>query len=166
MEIETSRLYIRDLYETDWGEMKEIFIDFNRSKYAAFDRPLPKDDDESKSLTKQFSDTGLFFAVHLLENSKMIGYVCFHKNGDSFDLGYCFHSAYHSNGYAYESVTALIEYFAKKHHVISFTAATAIENTPSCRLLERLGFVHVSTETVSFDGKFSFQSGNFTLKIT
>ena len=166
MEIETSRLYIRDLYETDWVEMKEIFIDFNQSKYAAFDRPLPKDDDESKSLTKQFSDTGLFFAVHLLENSKMIGYVCFHKNGDSFDLGYCFHSAYHSNGYAYESVTALIEYFAKEHHVSSFTAATAIENTPSCRLLERLGFVHVSTETVSFDGKFSFQSGNFTLKIT
>ena len=166
MEIKTNRLHIRDLYETDWVEMKEIFIDFNQSKYAAFDRPLPKDDDESKSLTKQFSDTGLFFAVHLLENSKMIGYVCFHKNGDSFDLGYCFHSAYHSNGYAYESVTALIEYFAKEHHVISFTAATAIENTPSCRLLERLGFVHVSTETVSFDGKFSFQSGNFTLKIT
>ena len=165
MEIETSRLYIRDLYETDWGEMKEIFIDFNRSKYAAFDRPLPKDDDESKSLTKQFSDTGLFFAVHLLENSKMIGYVCFHKNGDSFDLGYCFHSAYHSNGYAYESVTALIEYFAKEHHVISFTAATAIENTPSCRLLERLGFVCVSTETMSFDGKFSFQSGNFALNL-
>ena len=24
MEIETSRLYIRDLYETDWGEMKEV----------------------------------------------------------------------------------------------------------------------------------------------
>ena len=166
MEIKTNRLHIRDLYETDWVEMKEIFIDFNQSKYAAFDRPLPKDDDESKSLTKQFSDTGLFFAVHLLENSKMIGYVCFHKNGDSFDLGYCFHSAYHSNGYAYESVTALIEYFAKEHHVISFTAETAIENTPSCRLLERLGFVHVSTETVSFDEKFSFQSGNFALKIT
>ena len=166
MEIETSRLYIRDLYETDWVEMKEIFIDFNQSKYAAFDRPLPKDDDESKSLTKQFSDTGLFFAVHLLENSKMIGYVCFHKNGDSFDLGYCFHSAYHSNGYAYESVTALSEYFAKEHHVISFTAATAIENTPSCRLLERLGFVCVSTETMSFDGKFSFQSGNFALNLS
>ena len=164
MEIETSRLYIRDLYETDWVEMKEIFIDFNRSKYAAFDRPFPKDDDESKSLTKQFSDTGLFFAVHLLENSKMIGYVCFHKNGDSFDLGYCFHSAYHSNGYAYESAIALIKYFEKEHHVVSFTAATAIENTPSCKLLERLGFAHISTETVSFDGEFSFLSGNFTLK--
>ena len=143
MDIKTSRLHIRDLYETDWVEMKEIFIDFDRSKYAVFDRPLPRDDDGSKSLTRRFSDSGLFFAVHLLENNKMIGYVCFHKNGDAFDLGYCFHSAYHSNGYAYESAIALIKYFEKEHHVVSFTAATAIENTPSCKLLERLGFAHI-----------------------
>ena len=165
MEIETSRLHICDLYETDWAEMKDIFVDFNQSKYAAFDRPLPKDDDESKSLTKQFCDSGLFFAVHLLENNKMIGYVCFHKTGDALDLGYCFHSAYHSNGYAYESALTVIQYLAKEHHAVSFTAATAIENTPSCRLLERLGFAHISSEKVSFDGKFSFQSGNFTLKL-
>ena len=93
MDIKTSRLHIRDLYESDWPEMKNIFVDFNQSKYAAFDRPLPKDDSESKSLTKQFADSGLFFAVHLLENNKMIGYICFHKNGDTLDLGYCFHSA-------------------------------------------------------------------------
>ena len=166
MEIETSRLHIRDLYSTDWPEMKNIFVDFNKSKYAAFDRPLPRDDDESKSLTKQFADSGLFFAVHLLESNKMIGYICFHKNGDTLDLGYCFHSTYHSNGYAYESAIAVIEYFVKEHHAVSFTAATAIENTPSCRLLERLGFSHISTETVSFDGRFSFQSGNFALKFS
>ena len=165
MEIKTNRLHIRDLYETDWVEMKAIFADFNQSKYSAFDRPLPKDDDASKSLTKRFADSGLFFAVHLLENSRMIGYVCFHRNGETLDLGYCFHSAYHSNGYAYESAAAIIEYFANKYHAASFTAATALENIPSCRLLERLGFVCVSTETMSFDGKFSFQSGNFALNL-
>ena len=164
MEIETSRLHIRDLYETDWAEMKDIFVDFNQSQYAAFDRPLPKDDGGAKRLTKRFSDSGLFFAVYLLENNKMIGYVCFHKNGDDFDLGYCFHSAYHSKGYAFESIIAVIEYFVKEHLAVSFTAATALENTPSCRLLERLGFAHISTETESFDGKSLFQSGNFALK--
>ena len=102
--------------------------------------------------------------MYLLDSNKMIGYVCFHKNGDDFDLGYCFHTAYHSKGYAYESIIAVIEYFVREHHAVSFTAATALENTPSCRLLERLGFSHISTETVSFDGKFLFQSGNFALK--
>ena len=52
----------------------------------------------------------------------------------------------------------------KEYHAVSFTAATALENTPSCRLLERLGFSHISSETVSFDGEFLFQSGNFALK--
>ena len=164
MEIETNRLHIRDLYETDWVEMKDIFVDFNQSQYAAFDRLLPKDDGGAKILTKRFSDSGLFFAVHLLDSNKMIGYVCFHKNGDDLDLGYCFHTAYHSKGYAYESIIAVIEYFVKEYHAVSFTAATALENTPSCRLLERLGFSHISSETVSFDGKFLFQSGNFALK--
>ena len=165
MEIETNRLHIRDLYETDWVEMKDIFVDFNQSQYAAFDRLLPKDDGGAKILTKRFSDSRLFFAVHLLDSNKMIGYVCFHRNGETLDLGYCFHSDYHSNGYAYESATAIIEYFEREYHAASFTAATALENIPSCRLLERLGFVCVSTETMSFDGKFSFQSGNFALNL-
>ncbi|MGN1202835.1 MAG: GNAT family N-acetyltransferase, partial [Eubacterium sp.] len=80
-------------------------------------------------------------------------------------LGYCFHSAYHSNGYAYESINALMKYFVKEYGVTGFTAGTAIENIPSCRLLEKLGFACASTETVSFDGNFSFQGGNFVLNL-
>ena len=34
MEIKTNRLYIRNLYETDWPQMKNVFIDFNKSRYA------------------------------------------------------------------------------------------------------------------------------------
>ena len=63
-----------------------------------------------------------------------------------------------------EGLRRTLEYFVKEYHAVSFTAATALENTPSCRLLERLGFSHISSETVSFDGKFLFQSGNFALK--
>ena len=112
MEMKTSRLYIRTLQETDWVEMKNIFIDFNNSKYAIYDMPLPVEDNEVKALTKQFADSNLFFAIYL-DTAKMIGYVCFHKEQNKYDLGYCFHSAYYSNGYAYESIKALIEYFLK-----------------------------------------------------
>lgn len=80
-------------------------------------------------------------------------------------MGYCFHSSYHSNGYAYESIDALIGYVAKEYHVSRFTAGIAIENMPSCRLLEKLGFTCASTEKVSFDGRFFFQGGNFVLNI-
>ena len=165
MRLETSRLYICRLHETDWQQMKNIFIDFNNSQYAVYDMPLPTKDEEAKALTKKFADSNLFFAVFLKESRDMLGYVCFHKEGDNYDLGYCFHSAYHSKGYAYESIKSLIEYFVAECGATGFTAGTAIDNTPSYKLLEKLGFVCVSTETVSFDNVFSFQGGNFELNV-
>ena len=165
MRLETGRLFIRHLNESDWQKMKNIFIDFNNSKYAAYDMPLPTEDEEIKALTKRFADSNLFFAVFLKESNDMIGYLCFHKDGDNYDLGYCFHSAYHSNGYAYEGTNALLKHFVYEYGTTHFTAGTAIDNIPSCKLLEKLGFVCISTETVSFDNAFSFQGGNFVLNI-
>ncbi|MBQ8231274.1 MAG: GNAT family N-acetyltransferase [Lachnospiraceae bacterium] len=165
MILETSRLYIRNLSETDWQEMKNIFIDFNNSQYAVYDMPLPTEDEETRALTKRFAESKLFFVVFLKELSDMLGYVCFHKDGDKYDLGYCFHSAYHSKGYAYESTKALIEYFVTECGATGFTAGTAINNIPSCRLLEKLGFICASTEMVSFDNIYSFQGGNFVLSV-
>lgn len=160
---ETDRLYIRSLLETDWQKMKEIFVDFNKSEYAVYDMPLPTEDEETKALTKRFAESDLFFAVFLKESKDMIGYVCFHKDGNCYDLGYCFHSSYHSKGYAYESTKALMEYFIKEYGAVHFTAGTATDNIPSCKLLEKLGFTCISTEKVSFDNVFSFQGGNFEL---
>ena len=166
MELKTLRLYIRNLREDDWIKMKGLFIDFNNSKYAAYDRPLPTEDMGVETLTRQFVESNLFFAVHLLDSSQMIGYVCFHKDAEKYDLGYCFHSMFHSNGYAYESIRALIDYFVREYNATIFTAGTAIDNTPSCRLLEKLGFECVSMEYLSFKENFSFKSGNFILNCT
>ncbi len=165
VELKTSRLYIRDLREDDWSMMKNLFIDFNNSKYSVYDRPLPTEDMAVKALTKEFIENSLFFAIFLLDKSQMIGYVCFHKDEEKYDLGYCFHSAFHSNGYAYESIKELIDHFAKENNVTMFTAGTAIANTPSCKLLKKLGFKCVSTEYLSFNGDFSFEGGNFILNL-
>ena len=63
MKLKTFRLFIRDLREDDWTEMKRLFIDFNNSRYAVYDRPLPTEDMEVEALTKQFIENNLFFAV-------------------------------------------------------------------------------------------------------
>ena len=165
MELKTLRLYIRDLREEDWIQMKSLFIDFNDSKYAAYDRPLPTEDAEIEALTKQFVENSLFFAIYLLDKNQMIGYVCFHKEEEKYDLGYCFHSTYHSKGYAYESIKALIDYFVREYSAFTFTAGTALANIPSCKLLEKLGFECVSTEEISFNEDFSFEGGNFILNL-
>lgn len=64
MRLETSRLCIRRLHETDWQEMKNIFTDFNNSQYAVYDMPLPTEEEETKALTKRFAESNLFFRFY------------------------------------------------------------------------------------------------------
>ena len=144
MEIRTDRLYIRNLHETDWRQMKNIFVDFKKSEYSVYDRPLPTEDSKVKELTKHFADSALFFAVFQLDKDDMLSYVCFHRDNDKYDLGYCFHSSYHSNGYAFESISALIRYFNQIYKATRFTAGTAINNIPSCSLLQKLGLLSIT----------------------
>lgn len=96
----------------------------------------------------------------------MIGYVCFHREGDSYDLGYCFRSDCHGKGYAYEACAALLRYMTEKRNVKVFTAGMALKNLPSCRLLGKLGFVLEKTETLSFQrdengNDITFEGGVF-----
>ncbi|MBQ8278469.1 MAG: GNAT family N-acetyltransferase [Roseburia sp.] len=166
MELKTDRLYIRNMRATDWLEVQKIFIDFNHSEYVYYDSPLPVEDKEAEKLTKIFADSNLFFAVFEAGAAEMVGYVCFHDDNGKYDVGYCFHSAYHGKGYAFESVNALMKYFREEIGVKTFTAGTAIENVPSCKLLKKLGFACVSVEPRTFHkddagNDILFQGGNF-----
>ena len=78
---------------------------------------------------------------------------------------YCFSSAHHSRGYACESAQAVLEFMRRARNAQVFTAGTALDNLPSRRLLEKLDFRLVSTQTMSFDGQFSFEGGNYRLDL-
>ena len=77
------------------------------------------------------------------------GYIAFNLRADGYEIGYCFHSDYHGKGYARESLSALMAYM-KDLGAAKLTAGTAINNTPSVRLLTALGFRLTKVEKVSF----------------
>ncbi len=172
MELKTKRLNIRYIEESDWKRLMEIWQDFNQSEYAKYDGPHTEDEAEVQQKVKRFSEATpygehLFFAVCL--EAKMIGIVDFHKTPDGYDLGYCFHRNYHGNGYAKESLEALIEWLSKGHKTV-FTAGTALNNIPSVKLLTALGFRKTGEEQVSFyqdeSGKdIYFTGGIFSLDV-
>ncbi|MBQ8836080.1 MAG: GNAT family N-acetyltransferase [Clostridia bacterium] len=162
----TSRLLIREITPDDWRGLQKTALDFCKSEYAVYDMPLPTEDGAIKELTKKFAESHLFFAVFLKDKAEMIGYVCFHKDGENYDLGYCFLSEYQGRGYAFESCKAVIEHIEQNYTVNSFTAGTALKNIPSVKLLEKLGFVLTGTEMLSFHKDASgndivFEGGNF-----
>lgn len=148
----TNRLCIRRIRSEDWKAVQAIWADEASSPYAVYDRPNATDDASVRSRIEKwaaFADSRehLFFAV-CLENT-VIGYAAFHKRSDGYELGYCFHSAYHAKGYAKESISALIGEL-KKRGICRVTAGTALKNIPSVRLLTSLGFRLAGTEKVSF----------------
>lgn len=165
--LKTNRLTIQGLKAEDWKNLKELAVDFRKSEYALYDMPLPIENGKIKSLCEKFAASELWFSVCLAD--KMIGYICFHQSGTAYDLGFCFHSDYHGKGFAFEACSALMEHISKERNVTAFTAGTALKNTPSCKLLNKLGFALKGTETLSFHkdengNDITFEGGNFILQ--
>jgi len=170
--IETTRLSIRRLAESDWQAAQKIWADFSRSAYAQYDTPHPTDDEAVRARIARGarwaeSTEHMFFAVCLEE--EMIGYISFNARERGHEIGYCFHSSAHGKGYAKEAHLALFEHL-RAQGFTHFIVRTALANLPSVRLLASLGFTLTDTEKVSFyrdaeGNDIFFDGGIFELDI-
>lgn len=168
--LQTERLSIRPVVPEDWEELRDIWVSFNASPYARFDKPHATDDASVRDRVARWAAANggtehMFFAVCL--GQRVIGYAAFNLREDGYELGYCFHSAYHGRGFGKESLTALLEHL-RKLGITRVLAGTALENQPSVGLLRSLGFRQTGTETVSFykdaEGRpIQFEGGIFVL---
>lgn len=152
MLLKTERLTIRPIVEEDWKSIQEIWEDFNRSPFSQYDKPHNTNDEDVRARIARWAATNggtehMFFAVCL--DHTLIGYSAFNMREDGYELGYCFHSAYHGKGYAKESHMAIFAYLGTLG-ITQFTAGSALHNIPSVSLLKSLGFSMVGTEKVSF----------------
>lgn len=149
MQITTNRLSIGPLTKADWKDVQEICADFERSPYAQYDYPLPVGEREVKDAVEKWEKSSRFYAVRLTGGEEVIGFVCFHGEAE-YDVGFNFKARYQGAGYAYEAMSALMRAMAHRYGISKFTAGLALGNTPSLKLVQRLGFSLDSTETRSF----------------
>lgn len=161
----TRRLTVRRVEAEDWRAIQAIWERQEQSPYARYDRPNDTGDEAVRARIAKWSSFAgsrehLFFAVCL--EGAVIGYVVFHAREEGFETGYCFHDAYHGKGYAGESISVLMDEL-RRWGVGKLTAGTALDNTPSVRLLTSLGFRLAATEQVSFyqdaDGRDIYFTG-------
>ena len=170
MLLKTDRLTIRHIVPDDWKHIKEIWVDFNSSSLSQYDKPHNTDDEDVQRRIEKWAGANsgtehMFFAICLYDI--VIGYCAFNIRENGYEIGYCFHSAYHGKGYAKESHLALFDYL-RTLGITKFIAGTAINNTPSVSLLKSLGFELTETENVSFykdaqGNDIVFQGGIFKL---
>ena len=152
MLLKTERLTIRHVVADDWKGIRYIWIDFNASEYAQYDTPHITEDANVQARIAKWASANngtehMFFAICLDET--VIGYIAFNIRENGYEIGYCFHSAYHGKGYARESMLALFEYL-RTLGITKFSAGTGLNNMPSVKLLTSLGFKLVEQEKVSF----------------
>lgn len=170
--IKTKRLLLRRVKKEDWKAIQRIWKDEAVQPYAQYDNIKELDD---LSVTNRIARWGreaeyynhIFIAVCLQE--EIIGYISCNRCIDAYEIGYCFHSKYHGQGYAKESVLGVIAYL-RDIGASRLVAGTAIKNIPSIRLLNSVGFKQVGVEKVSFykdsDGKdIYFDGGIFELQL-
>ena len=111
MTIRTERLLLRPVMATDWRDLQALWIDFSASACAQYDKPHPTDEETVRARVARWEAVGSpehrFYAACL--NGRVIGYIACHDRGEGvFECGYCFHSAFHGQGYASESFRAVI----------------------------------------------------------
>lgn len=151
IDIKTSRIIIRNFSTDDWRDFQEILIYKESSEYAIYDYQFPTSDNEVKKMTDKFAKGNKFLAICNLTNKKVIGYICLNgEKNKELDLGYTFNPSYQGKGYATEACSAVINYAFNILRVEKLTIGTANLNYPSCRLINRLGFIKISECIRSF----------------
>lgn len=165
MQIRTDRLLLRPVEAGDWPAIRGVWTALAPLPMAQYDKPFDIDPDHVCARIARWADftrrgtEHMFFAVCLQPHSEglpaedqpkpVIGYIAFNQRENGHEIGYSLHPAHHGKGYAREALTALLAHLRDRGFT-RFSAGTALNNTPSVKLLTSLGFRLTDTERVSF----------------
>lgn len=133
----TERLIIRRFTPDDAQALHAYLGDEQVVKYEPYDTFSPEDCVREAKSRAQSED---YWAVCLKPGEQtLIGNVYLCKMAfDGWEIGYVFNRSYQGHGYATEAARALMDY-AFRHGAHRVSALVNPENSPSWRLLERLG---------------------------
>ena len=157
--LETKRLLMRPFANDDMGIHEVIFSDPEVCRFYCGKTRTPEHTREWLIYRKHQaqSDDGLgFLAVVRKEDQRIVGLVALQLcvaywlileeapdspfNPLTVELSYAFGRAYQNQGYATEACLALIEYGFVEMRLPRLVNGVVVENEPSVRLVERLGF--------------------------
>ena len=139
---ETDRLLMRNVVAKD----ADIMYDYRNNEICArYQRGQTKDYDGIVALVERRKndvmsvDAPFMVAVALKETDEMVGEIVVMPEDGTISLGYTFSYKHHRKGYAFESLTALINMLHGQYPEWDFISFTEPENEPSMSLLKKLG---------------------------
>jgi RimJ/RimL family protein N-acetyltransferase len=150
---ETDRLVIRELQATDAPFINELLNSPGFLKYIG-DRGVRSDDDARAFILdryrKSYTDNGYGLYAALLKSDLTPVGMCGFVRRDMLpgpDLGFAFLPQHEKKGYGMESSVALLKFGRDQLNFDRVYAITTLDNKPSIRLLEKLGFAFTEVIT-------------------
>lgn len=161
-QLQTSRLYLRQIRSTDAPALFSIHSDFEWMKWYGID-PLT-DESQADQLAELFSGwfhagTGFRWGLERISDRKLIG-TCglfrWNKSWRNCVIGYEIHRDCHGQGYMREALEAVLEYGFNRMLLHRIQAETHSQNLPSIGLAMRMGFRFegVHREQAFWGGRF------------
>ena len=143
--LQTERLQLRAVSHSD------IDLAWSASRRPGFNDGMVWDPPKSKEDLVPITEKNLIawkegksftFAIDLSEAHRPIGRIAIRceDDPDVWNIGFWIHPDYWGNGYATEAARAVIEFGIVELAASKITTAHAIFNTPSKRVIEKLGF--------------------------
>ncbi len=162
--LETERLLLRQFQDSDLESFLAYRNDPDVARYQGWNIPYPRQKGKEfiEFMTRAFpSAQGEWFqaALELKSTHEMVGDVGFvvqKDDGRQAYIGYSLARAHWGNGFAYEAVSRMLAYLFDELTLHRVVAECDVDNAPSWKLLERLGFRREShlVENIFFKGAY------------
>lgn len=171
--IYTNRLILRKFNENDTKEIFENWIsDPEVSKYMVWNSHKNVEETErwlQKCIYKYQNQDVYNWGIELKENGILIGSISANKSDideECYEIGYAFGKRFWGNGFATESLKAVVEFLTKEVGIKKFLCRYAKENQASGKVIRNAGFEYKGVgEFSSLDGKRNFESEEYYLEI-
>jgi ribosomal-protein-alanine N-acetyltransferase len=160
--LETSRLLLRQLKETDADEIFFLRTDARVLQYL--DRPAAKLKVEAEAYIEMINGQianaeAVLWGITMKPDDRLIGSICFwHFERENFraETGYVLHPDHHGKGIMKEAMNSILEYGFNTMNLHSVTANVNPQNAASIRLLKSTGFEQEAyfRENFFFNGQF------------
>lgn len=144
--LETERLILRNVEDRD----VPIIYDYRNNEICSrYQRGQVRTLPEIEELVSLHgcdginSESPFMLSVAIRETDEMVGEIQVMPSEDCFSLGYTFSYRHHGRGYAYESLSHLLEELHSMYPEFEFISFTEPENVASMHLLEKLGYKHL-----------------------
>jgi ribosomal-protein-alanine N-acetyltransferase len=155
IELESERLLLRNFEPTDWEDLLEMSQQYEQTDMAQYDQEYPQTPEGMKEIVEILGCGDEFAAVVLKNQPKVIGLLQFQRKKNYADevvhgFGGIFNSDFQGKGYAFEASRSVLRYLFEELRINRCIAGTAVVNTKSRKLTERLGFREVEQKQVHF----------------